>query len=103
MESGKQIEKKVAVKARSMWGTPSLGDFELVRDEKERVPKLVEHKEMLEKALQEALEENKRLLHEAKRRQGLERQYEDEKDLQVLLTIIIDAVKASGMQTQQEP
>ena len=70
---------------------------EMSQAEREReIQNLVRDQRLLEKALAEALDENRRLHREAKRRRSLERQYEDEKDLTAMLTIITEAVKESN-------
>ena len=71
--------------------------------EREReIQNLARDQKLLEKALTGALDENRRLHREAKRRRSLERQYEDEKDLTAMLTIITEAVRESNKQMASE-
>ena len=94
---------KLAVNTRSKSDTSSFSSHHLTKAERERkIRELVEHKELLEKALNDALDQNRRLLNEARRRQSLEKQYEDEKDLTAMLTIITEAVKESGKQMAEK-
>lgn len=57
-----------------------------------KVRELVERKDLLAKALRDALEQNQRLLKEAKRRRSMEKQCEEERSLTEMLSIISEAV-----------
>ena len=84
-------------KPRRKFETSPFMASEMSQAEREReIQNLVRDQRLLEKALAEALDENRRLHREAKRRRSLERQYEDEKDLTAMLTIITEAVKESN-------
>lgn len=59
----------------------------------EMVQELTMRKDLLEKALADALDENRKLLKEAKRLQAIEKQYDKEVSLSKMLTIITEAAK----------
>jgi uncharacterized protein YyaL (SSP411 family) len=56
---------------------------------------LTEQKDTLEKALEDAVRENQRLLAEARRKRQIEAEYDDEKVLTAHLALIIEAVHGS--------
>jgi hypothetical protein len=64
-------------------------------DKQVMIGRLTERKDTLEKALEDALRENRRLLAEARRKRQIEAEYDDEKALTAHLAIVIEAVQGS--------
>jgi hypothetical protein len=69
-------------------------------DKQAAITQLTERKDTLEKALEDALRENRRLLAEARRRRQIETEYDNEKALTAHLALVIEAVRGTQPPTQ---
>lgn len=90
----RESHRKLSIKTDVEFEQPDSTFLE--RERQRKVRELVERKDLLAKALHDALEQNQRLLKEAKRRRSIEKQCEEEKSLTEMLSIITQAVTEAG-------
>jgi hypothetical protein len=85
------VQSKIAKSHSKSDTSHSLQTVVAASDREDRVQILTERIDVLEKALDSALQENKRLLAELKQKRKIEEKLEDEKSLTAVLTLITEA------------